>query len=279
MSRHTYKNHRSTWVESCIAFILSLTFLLKIRRVLMRFLPFLKLQSQVKNIVYLSWLVDIEHVRSRYPEQVQLWEKQGKTIFTILTYQHAHFGFSFLGKLRKLMPSPQQSNWRFYIDPKQQEKTAIFEQVAVDQLLYVLSGRLASDAMPAQFATVFQHQQHAEQVHTQISIDARYRLSSSIRLNDEQQLPAAWQTFFGSWDKAIRYLVDQEHAWVEWVDQPSKMSQGDIIMPFDFSKIQSAQALAVDCPLLEEWGVNPQDAFAFVVPTLDFYVMNENPVA
>lgn len=241
----------------------------------MRFLPFLKLQSRVKNVVYLSWLVDIEKVKDRYPENVHLWEKQGKTIFTILTYQHQHFGFSFLGGLRKLMPSPKQSNWRFYIDPDQQDKTVIFEQVVVDQKLYVLNGRLASDAMPAQYATPFIHEQTGHIIQTQLEVDSTYQLSSTVQYSDSKILPASWLGLFSSWDEAIRYLVDQDHAWVEWVDQTDKLSQGDIEMPVDFNQIKPAQVVDMHCPLLQEWAVNEQDCFAFVVPELDFYVNNE----
>lgn len=241
----------------------------------MRYLPFLKLQSCVSNIVYLSWLVDIEQVQNRFPEPIKLLEKQGKTIFTVLTYQHEHFGFSFLGWLRKLMPSPKQSNWRFYIEPQQQDKTVIFEQVIVDQKLYVLSGRLASDAMPAQFSKPFIHQKVDQQIQTQLQIDSTYQLSSSVDISSDKQLPVTWQDLFSSWDEAVRYLADQDHAWVEWVDQPENLSQGDIEMPFDFSQIQAAKVQEVHCSLLQKWGVNEQDIFAFVVPELDFYVKSE----
>ena len=278
MHRHTFKNQRHHWIGKSIAFIVHLSFLLNFRRIVMRFLPFLKLQSRVRNIVYLSWLIDIVQVRSRYPQSVKLLEKQNKTIFTILTYQHEHFGFSFLGWFRKLMPSPKQSNWRFYIDPIQQEKTVIFEQVIVDQMLYVLSGRLASDAMPAQLAKPFEHLVQDQKIHTALTVDQHYQLQSSVQIDVEKRLPKTWQDLFYSWDDAVRFLVDQDHAWVEWVDQPEKLSQGDIEMPFDFSQIQAAQVLNIHCPLLKEWGMNEQEAFAFVVPELDFYVKNEYPL-
>ena len=276
MNRHQFKNEDVNFIMRWIGLFVQSSWLLNLRRALMRFLPFFKLQSRVKNIVYLSWLVDIEKVRSRYPQHVQLWEKQGKTIFTILTYQHEHFGFAFLGWFRKLMPSPKQSNWRFYIEPQQQDKTVIFEQVIVDQKLYVLSGRLASDAMPAQFSKAFIHQKNDSQILTQLQINEKYQLSSTVEINADQHLPDSWQDLFPSWDDAIRYLVDQDHAWVEWVDQPEKISQGDIEMPFNFSQIQAAKVLEIDCPLLKDWGVDAHDVFAFVVPELDFYVRNES---
>jgi hypothetical protein len=62
------------------------------------------------------------------------------------------------------------------------------------------------------------------------------------------------ENVFSSWREAITYLVDQDHAWVEWVDQPERLSQGDIEMPFDFNQIQAAQVSNIDCPLLPQWG-------------------------
>lgn len=159
------------------------------------------------------------------------------------------------------------------------KKTAFFDQVIVDQMMYVMSGRLASDAMPAQYASQFLHQKIQQHIQTDIQLDAEYQLQSLVQINHYKSLPLAWGDFFSSWDEAIRYLVDQEHAWVEWVDQPQKLSQGDIEMPFDFDKIQAVDVLNIHCPLLKEWGVNEQDVFAFIVPQVDFHVRNERPLS
>lgn len=278
MNRHRLKLAASKQWLRFLTQVLSCRLLLQLRRLMMRLLPFMRLQSQVSHIVYLSWLVDVDQVRQRYPQHVPLWEKQGKTIFTILTYQHHHFGFSFLAKLRKLMPSPQQSNWRFYLDGTY-PKTVIFEQVIVDQALYVIGGRIASDVMPAQYASKFHHQENEQDksIHTEIVVDADYSLMSDVHITAAKQLPFAWQPLFSSWDEAVRFLVDQDHAWAEWVDQPTRMSQGDIEMPVQFQQIQAAKISALQAPqLLQQFGLDREaEAFAFVVPKLDFYVVGE----
>ncbi|MBJ9957848.1 DUF2071 domain-containing protein [Acinetobacter courvalinii] len=278
MHKHQFKLPLHKPLLRFLAPILSCRFLLQLRRLIMRILPFMPLQSRVSNIVYLSWLVDVEQVRQRYPKYVPLWEKHGKTIFTILTYQHHHFGFAFLGPLRTLMPSPRQSNWRFYLD-ESYPKTVIFEQVIVDQALYVMGGRLASDVMPAQYASLFQHQMDEQQqrIHTEIKIDEDYSLISDVQLTKEKQLPAAWQTLFSSWDEAVRFLVDQDHAWAEWADQPARISQGNIRMPFQFQQIEAAKICSLQVPrILQQWGLSADtEAFAVVVPDLDFYVVGE----
>lgn len=199
-------------------------------------------------------------------------------IFTILTYQHHHFGFQFLGRLRKWMPSPKQSNWRFYLDGLH-SKTVIFEQVMLDQYLYVLGGRLASDVMPAQYAPVFQHHYDVQQkrIYTEIMLDSTHTLTSDVKITTEKCLPNTWQHLFSLWDEAVHFLVDQHHAWAEWMDQPQRLSQGDIEMPVPFQEIQAAEIHALVPPkLLQQWGVHHDtEVFSFVVPELDFYVIGE----
>lgn len=57
------------------------------------------------------------NLASVVPPGVSLIQKGGHTLLTVLTYRHGHFGPAFLGPLRKLLPSPLQSNWRVYLAP------------------------------------------------------------------------------------------------------------------------------------------------------------------
>ena len=90
-------------------------------------------------------------------------------------------------------------------------------------------------------------------------------------------MPNTWQHLFSLWDEAVHFLVDQYHAWAEWVDQPQRLSQGDIEMPVPFQEIQAAEIHALVLPkLLQQWGVHHDtEVFSFVVPELDFYVIGE----
>jgi len=278
MNRHHFKVPKHKLFLRYFSLLLSCQFILTVRRFFMRLLPFIRFESQVSHIVYLSWLVDIDQVRERYPERVHLWERQGKTVFTILSYQHHHFGFRFLGPFRRWMPSPRQSNWRFYLNDTA-PKTVIFEQVLIDHALYVVGGRLASDVMPAQYAAKFEHQFDSKQqaIQTEVYLDQDYSFKSHVGIRQEKSLPATWQNLFDSWADAVHFLVDQDHAWAEWVDQPQRMSQGDIQMPVCFEQIQAAEVLALSPPeLLKQFQIDADaDVFAFVIPALDFHVLNE----
>ena len=98
-----------------------------------------------------------------------------------------------------------------------------------------------------------------------------------VKMTQEKTLTPTWQQMFDSWDEAVQFLVDQDHAWAEWVDRPECISQGDIEMPVQYEDIRAAQILSLNAPaLLKKFGVESDtDAFAFVVPALDFHVLGE----
>ena len=283
MNRHRFKFAQNRLFFRMIAWLLSLSILLKIRRLMMRFLPFLHLESQATDTVYMSWLVDIDLVKDRFPEPIQLWEKDGKTIFSILFYHHHHFGLHCLGPLRKIFPSPKQSNWRFYLADELVPKTVIFEQIVVDKMLYVFGGRILSDAMPAQYDPHFHHQvkqnDQALDIQAQIEMDATYRLNVHLKSASESALPTHWNHIFKDWDEAIQFFVPQEHVWVECVDNPQKLSQGNIRIVTNFDQIKALKINQIDCPLLHEFNLDPaQPALCFYIPNLDFHVLGEVPV-
>ncbi|MEB3767034.1 hypothetical protein [Acinetobacter sp. MD2] len=284
MHKHQIKFKHLSVIQRVLLHLLTCKALLKVRRWLMRYVPFMRLKSEVTDVVYLSWLVDADAVIAQYPDFVPFWQKDGKTIFTILTYQHHHFGLAFLGPLRKFFPSPKQSNWRFYLAPMQANKTVIFEQVIVDQLLYVLGGRLASDVMPAQLAAQFEHciDSNAEydEISTQIQLDEQYSFSAQVRTVDQKQLPKTWQPFFNDWSTAVKFLVDQDHAWSQWSDDVGRLSQGNIEMPIQFEQISPAKVQQIQSPeILKQWTTQTEpEVFAFIVPNLNFYVQGEQIV-
>lgn len=249
----------------------------------MRFVPFLRLESQATDTVYMSWLVDADVVRQRFPEPIQLWEKDGKTIFSILFYHHHHFGWRWLGPLRKIFPSPRQSNWRFYLAETVLPKTVVFEQIVVDQMLYVTGGRVLTDAMPAQFDPHFQHAvQQTEQglkIRAKIHIDARYQLQVNLASQPEQTLPSDWAAMFSDWDCAMQSLIPQQHVWVECVDQPMQLSQANIRIETEYQAIQALSIEQLECPFLRELGITEQDqALCFFLPHLDFHVLGEQAI-
>lgn len=283
MNRHLFKFKQHQLFFRLFGRLLRSKIILNLRRGLMRFLPFLRLESQATDTVYMSWLVDVDLVKQRFPEPIRLWEHQGKTIFSILFYHHHHFGLHCFGAARKIFPSPRQSNWRFYLADDLLPKTVIFEQIVVDKMLYVMGGRVLSDAMPAQYDPNFQHQvqttAHDLNIHAKIQMDERYCLDVKLKNVEGKQLTGQWANIFPEWKDALAFFVPQEHVWVECVDQPQQLSQGNIQIVSDFEQIRALEIQHLDCPLLAEFGIGADSQpLCFFIPNLDFHVMGETPV-
>ena len=281
MSRHQFKYAQQHVFFRGLAWLFRQSWLLNIRRVIFRMLPYLRMQSQAKNTVYMSWLVDVDQLQARFPEPIQLWQRDGKTIFSILFYHHHHFGPHCFGPLRKLFPSPKQSNWRFYLAPSQLPQAVVFEQIVVDKMLYVFGGRLLSDAMPAQYDPQLKHQvedgQAGLDIQAKIHMDQRYDLKVHLTQAPEQQLPEDWQGMFESWDAALEFFVPQQHVWVEGVDRPQHLAQADIRIDTDLSQIKAMQIEQIECGLFAELGITADSpALCFHIPELDFHVLNEH---
>ena len=133
----------------------------RLRRAVFAPLPFARLASDVEDVVYLTWIVPVERVRRFVPAGVAVIERAGLTLFTILTYRHRHFGPKWLGPLRRLCPSPLQSNWRLYVETLPPAatpgRTVLFIANAFDSRSYALGSRLSSDALPSHLPARFEH--------------------------------------------------------------------------------------------------------------------------
>lgn len=295
MNRHLFKYRQNNCFFRILGKVFSNGLILQFRRFLYRYLPFLRMESHATDTVYMSWLVDIEKVQDRFPPNVKLWEKNGKTIFSILFYQHHHFGLHCFKKARRLFPSPKQSNWRFYLAEDIISNGVIFEQIVVDNLLYVIGGRLLSDEMPAQYDPSLQHRvqkklpesqaecsdmsEMAINIEASISIDDLYRLDVSLIQKGDHDIPASWKLFFKSWHEALTYFVPKTHVWVECVDDPKKLSQANIQVDTDFNTIKSLKIKTIECPLLREFGITKEDeVLCLFIPHLDFHVLDEVPL-
>jgi hypothetical protein len=119
----------------------------RLRRALSRRWPMPALVSDVRDVVYVSWWVDVRHAPMPPPGHHYVVHA-GRTPYTILSYRHGHFGPGMAGRCA-LMPSPRQSNWRWYLrrdDDPDGTPVVLFDRNVMDQLAFV-AGR-ARSAMP-----------------------------------------------------------------------------------------------------------------------------------
>lgn len=115
-------------------------------------LPIVAMVSDIEDVVYVSYLVPVDRLLPYVPWGLEL-QRLGPAgeygLFSFLTYRHGHFGFRFLGPLRKLMPSPVQTNWRIHVqDPRTGIKGIYFVTNAIDRVAPALGARLFTEGMP-----------------------------------------------------------------------------------------------------------------------------------
>jgi hypothetical protein len=121
-------------------------------RALCEWLPTLAFRSDIRDVIYCNYVVEADRLLPLVPVGLEL-QRLGPggrwALFSHLTYAHGHFGPALLGPLRKLLPSPVQSNWRIYVRDPRSGKTGIFFVTnAMASTPHALGARLLSEGMP-----------------------------------------------------------------------------------------------------------------------------------
>jgi hypothetical protein len=115
-------------------------------------LPEAEMRSEIRNVVYVNYLIPADVAEAMVPRGLELQRlgpQRKHALFSFLTYQHGHFGFAFMGPLRRLMPSPVQTNWRIHVmDPQTGRRGIYFFTNAVTHLAPSLGARMLTEGMP-----------------------------------------------------------------------------------------------------------------------------------
>ena len=252
--------------------------LAELRQGVMARLPFLTLASEVRDVIYVSWLVDAGAAQALLPAGVALWQRNGKTPLTVLTYRHGHFGPAMLERLRRLLPSPLQSNWRLYLahtPPGAPDVACVFFlKNVMDSLPHALGTRLLSDLLPTHLAAGMMHEVTATQARCSIAPGSGSAPALEVDCQaGEQQLDADWQAVFGNWHDAVAFLACQDAA-VAPVPRNGHLAFGEISLPVDVAQVRALS------PRLAGYGLDdvlpPVSApFAFLVPAVAFRALSE----
>ena len=247
-------------------------------RAAMGHLSVVQLRSDTTDVVFLNWCVPTHRVQERLPPTLSLDQRGGRTIVTVLTYKHGHFGPSFIGPLRRLVGvSPLQSNWRLYLSPQTAKDNAVYFMTScADLKIMVPISRVLSDALPLHFVEKFRHG----------AIDGRWTteidpgegsgpdLRSTVCAQDDRVLPSDFESFFDDWSEAVKYIVNQHRV---LSDHPAfdAVHEARIHIPIDTDKIVPALAQGrVESAWLAEMTSGCQ-SLAFVVPGTEFNALSE----
>ena len=250
----------------------------RLRRALSRRWPMPMLASDVRDVVYVSWWVDVRHAPPPPPGHHYVVH-EGRTPYTILSYRHGHFGPRAAGPLRALMPSPRQSNWRWYLrrdDAAQGTPVVLFDRNVMDQLAFVAGARAFSDAMQPHLSTRFEHVVRADGGgHT--LIEGGQGSAPGLHLQwraAEGPAADAWVTAFGGRDALLRFLTCQDEAIARTCDQ--RWASTRIDLPVDIDQLQPLQLQGEpNCPRLQAMGVDLAEGLALRLPAVPFRVVSE----
>jgi hypothetical protein len=271
-----YRHPHHSWIGRMAAALANSVRLARLRRSVMSRLPFLKLESDVRDVVYLTWLIDAATAQDLLPAGVSLWQRNGKTPFTVLTYRHGHFGPAFLGPLRRLFPSPLQSNWRFYLAGE--NGTVFFVKNVMNSWVHALGTRVFSDVLQTHLAAEFSHRGDGTRFESRISSGqgSSPSLACVAQLDSGRQLPADFAALFDDWEQAVEFLACQHKA-IALDGRGDRLAESEISLPIDVADVLplTAGAEQVHCSLLDR--LKPAGApFCFLVPAVQFGVLSEH---
>jgi hypothetical protein len=205
-----------------------------------------------------------------------VWERDGKTPLTVLTYRHGHFGPALVGPLRRLFPSPLQSNWRLYLDGP--PHSVWFLENMMDSGAYVAATRLFSDIMRTHRPAHFTHGRVGDGFATRIEPGAGSApaLACTVAPAAQPVLPPGFAAF-PSWDDAVAMLACQDAA-LGWSARLGKLVLSHIDLPIPLDAVRPlAPAGPVACSLLDALPA-AGEPLCFLVPRVRFRVLSESVI-
>ncbi len=183
-------------------------------------LPVLGMRSDITDVVYVNYLVEAERLAGYVPPGLEL-QRLGPSgryaLFTFLTYRHGHFGPALAGPLRRLLPSPVQSNWRTYVrDPRTGHEGIYFVTNAVSTAYHAVAARLMAEGMPMHTPARAELRRDADGT-LHLLLDPGEGSAPDVRasLRPAAAAPALeppWSECFASWRDMLAYDVPQDRA-------------------------------------------------------------------
>lgn len=276
--QHLYVHPKRSILNKPLVWLCNNAKIRNIRRAIVSRLPYLRLESEVKDIVYINWLIDYDTAKALCSPSTALININGKTLLTALTYRHGHFRPSVFNGIKRLFPSPLQSNWRFYlrsVEDKPVDNAVLFIKNMMNSLLFTVGTRLSSDAMFTHYPLVFTHTKTDNRYTTRIDagLSNSPDLHSVCRTANELTIPQDLLDYFGSSSTVLAYLCLQDTAYTE-VAELNGLCKADISLPIDTNEVIPLSIETLHCAWLQKM-TQDAPAFAFVVPKVHFKILGE----
>lgn len=180
--------------------------------------PEVTMRSDIRDVVYVNYLVLAETAAALVPPGLELQRlgPNGKyALFTFLTYQHGHFGFAFLGPLRRFLPSPVQTNWRIHVtDPRTKHQGIYFLTNAITSTVPALAARLTTEGMPMHVLQRGLVKREGDAIAITLDPGRGSAPDAEIRLqrSETPTLSGAWAECWPDYRAFLAYCVPQDRA-------------------------------------------------------------------
>jgi hypothetical protein len=191
----------------------------RLARAFFEFIPALAMDSDITDVIYVNYLVEASRVERFVDEPLKLQRlgPEGKyAFFTFLTFHHGHFGPRCFGPLRRLWPSPIQSNWRIHVyDPSTGKRGIQFLAIAITGSQFAIAARLLAENIPMHVPREAKFSRGADGVYS-LAIDPGDGTAPDVRAEfktaAEPVLTGPWSECFRDWRAVLEYCVPQDRA-------------------------------------------------------------------
>jgi len=207
-------------------------------------LPMAPMVSEIEDVLYVNYLIPAAVAGKYVPYGLEL-ERLGATgewaLFSFLTYRHGHFGFRFLGPLRRLFPSPVQTNWRIHVrDPRTGIRGIYFLTNGIDFTPPALGARLFTEGMPM-------HVFERSEIHRAPTGEIRFAFTAgqgtapvaagALIPGPVPVLAGAWADAFGDWSQFLAYCVPQNRA-MSGQRWHRRITRHEITLPIPLDRVE-----------------------------------------
>ncbi|EMK20402.1 DUF2071 domain-containing protein [Leptospira kirschneri] len=271
-------NNQNLIAKTLNVFLNNILFI-KIKRIV--FYPFTKirLKSDIKNVVFMNWMVPIKKVEHLIPKHAKVRIYDDQVLFTILTYEHGNFRPTIFNKIKSIFGSPLQSNWRLYIKNHELFETSkssvYFIKNIMNSFTYAIGSRVFSNILQTHLPEKFEHYRDTNKIITKIlsGKSSAPDLKIILEFASKWQLPPNMQPFFLDSKNLIDIICNQEFAISNQPDK-NKYAVAQINLQFNHIDIQPLEVKIFESKWLKEI-ISDSLCFAFVIKNLTFLTLGE----
>ncbi|MDB4895394.1 MAG: hypothetical protein JWN15_1656, partial [Firmicutes bacterium] len=243
-------------------------------------LPVTPMLSDIRDVIYINYVVPAERLAALVPDGLEL-QRIGPdghhALLTFLTFRHGHFGPRFLGPLRRLLPSPVQTNWRIYVrDPVTGHDGVYFVTNAIDSTVHALGARLLSEAMPMHVlkrADIRLLPDGAFQVLLDPGAGSGPAMAAQLRHGDQHPTAGPWREAFSTYTEMLTHCVPQDRA-LSCQPWRNRVTRQEIILEIPLDACEPLDGI-VHSPAAEAI-VGDAQPFCFRVPRVSFRFERED---